>query len=107
MNRLLTALVVNALDHARSEVRVDIAPDGKDVVIQVSDDGPGFPVEVSEHAFDRFTSVRAESGDDRQRHYGLGLALVAEVASRHGGTVGIERTIDGGAVVVVRLPAHP
>jgi signal transduction histidine kinase len=109
MNRLLTALVVNALDHARSEVRVDVTSEGKGVVIRVIDDGPGFPQNVRDHAFDRFTSVRpAESSGDRQRHYGLGLALVSEVAARHGGTVDIEPgTSDGGAVVVVRLPAHP
>jgi signal transduction histidine kinase len=90
-------------------VRVDVTSEGKGVVIRVIDDGPGFPQNVRDHAFDRFTSVRpAESSGDRQRHYGLGLALVSEVAARHGGTVDIEPgTSDGGAVVVVRLPAHP
>jgi two-component system, OmpR family, sensor kinase len=107
MQRLFTALISNALDHARSQVRVDVASEDKDVVIRVIDDGPGFPSEVGEHAFERFASARPSDSGDRQRHYGLGLALVADVASRHGGTVGIEQsTTEGGAIVAVRLPTH-
>ena len=39
------------------------------------------------------------------RRYGLGLALVGEVAERHGGAVAAENAADGGAVIRIDLPA--
>ena len=107
IQRLFTALIANALDHAESEVHVDVSRAGSDAVIRVSDDGPGFPAGMDTAAFDRFASSRpAADSPVRPRHYGLGLALVAEVASRHGGSVTIEPAVgEHGAVVLVRLSA--
>lgn len=109
MQRLFTALIANALDHAVSEVSVEVTLHGREAVIRVADDGPGFPPNMDEHAFERFASSRpANQAHDQPRHYGLGLALVSEVAVRHGGTVSIEpREPGNGAAVVVRIPTHP
>lgn len=109
MQRLFTALIANALDHAVSKIDVDVTVQGRQAVIRVVDDGPGFPEGTDEHAFKRFASSRPLSQEQEQpRHYGLGLALVSEVAARHGGTVSIEAGVPGhGAAVVVRLPVHP
>ncbi|MEO7349477.1 MAG: HAMP domain-containing sensor histidine kinase [Terrimesophilobacter sp.] len=108
MQRLFTALIANALDHATSHVEVDVKEQGREVVIRISDDGPGFPEGMDEHAFERFASSRPRSHEHEQpRHYGLGLALVSEVAVRHGGGVSVETGApDRGATVVVRLPLH-
>lgn len=107
IHRLFTALVSNALDHARSSVSVSISVQAKEAVLKVTDDGPGFGSEIGQRAFERFASSReSEPDSDQPRHYGLGLALVADVASRHGGTVSIEPPIPGGgATVCVRFPA--
>ncbi|GAA1001346.1 sensor histidine kinase [Subtercola frigoramans] len=106
IHRLFTALVSNALDHAESAVKVTIAVQAKDAVVTVTDDGPGFGSEISDRAFERFASSREKtSGDEQPRHYGLGLALVADVAARHGGSVSIEPAVPGsGATVSVRFP---
>ena len=105
LRRMVVALLDNALDHARSRVELTVrtARDGAELVVR--DDGPGFADGVESRAFDRFATAREpEPGDDRPRHYGLGLALVAEVVSRHGGSVRASNGPDGGAVVTVRLP---
>jgi two-component system OmpR family sensor kinase len=104
--RLFTSLVSNALDHARSEVRVEVHSVGRSAEITVRDDGRGFPDDMRERAFERFASSRAGHDDNAQtRHYGLGLALVAEIAFRHDGSVRVEPTEPGsGAVIVVTLP---
>ncbi|MFX5705822.1 ATP-binding protein, partial [Acinetobacter baumannii] len=44
----------------------------------------------------------AESG--RRRGFGLGLALVREAATRHGGTIAVENTSASGTVFLLRLP---
>ncbi len=112
IQRLMTALIDNALDHATSSVTVTVDAVGRDAEVRVADDGPGFPAGMDDRVFDRFASARSASARNAPsapaaaapRHYGLGLSLVAEVAARHGGTVGIERTGQAGAVVVVRIP---
>ena len=78
------------------------------MLVQVRDDGPGLPPRPTE-LFRRFASHRdaRTSGDDR-RHYGIGLALVAEVAAQHGGSVQrVGARPDGrpGAAVTLELPA--
>lgn len=103
LRRLIVALLDNALDHATSHVDIDVSVARDDVVLTVSDDGPGFADE--KRSFDRFASARPTAGSaGHERHYGLGLALVAEVVDRHGGTVAAARGAGGGAQVTVRLP---
>lgn len=107
VRRAVTALLDNALDHATGHVRVAVARDGDEVVVQVEDDGPGFPGEPAD-LFERFASGRtgaARAGD--RRHYGLGLALVADVAAQHGGSVTAGPRPDGreGAALTLRLRA--
>lgn len=106
IHRLFIALIANALDHAASAVDVEVSREGRDAVIRISDDGPGFPPGTDERAFERFASSRPMDDEHQQaRHYGLGLALVAEVAARHGGTVSVGTNEAGvGASVVVRIP---
>lgn len=105
LRRAVTALVDNAIDHATTSVEVVVLTRDGRVVVQVRDDGPGLP--DSDRLFERFASHRDAEGD--RRHYGIGLALVAEVAAQHGGTVSAASRDDGrpGAVITLELPAAP
>lgn len=107
IRRLFTALITNALDHAHSAVDVAVTGQAREAIIRISDDGPGFPQGIDDRAFERFASSRPINAEQaRARHYGLGLALVAEVATRHGGRVRVETKEPGeGASVVVTIPA--
>jgi signal transduction histidine kinase len=73
------------------------------VTVAVSDTGPGFPPEFIGHAFSRFrradTSRTSSSGG-----YGLGLAIVAEIAAAHGGTATAANNAGPGATVTIRIP---
>jgi len=109
LRRALTALLDNAVSHARSAVTISVRTSGRRVEIEVSDDGPGIPDDVAPRLFDRFSSVRTESSTvDGRRHYGLGLALVADVAANHHGRVAVSDRADGeqGAVFTLTLPAR-
>ena len=106
VRRAVTALIDNALDHAASSVRVVVDRDKDAVVVRVEDDGPGFVGEPAQ-LFERFASQRTDAPDDDRRHYGLGLALVAEVAAQHDGSVTAGPHPDGrpGAALTLRLRA--
>ena len=107
VRRAVLALVDNALDHASTRVQVSIAHEGRKAVVRVEDDGPGIAPEVLPRVFDRFASSReAVASSPGRRHYGLGLALVADIARAHGGRVWPQnRGADPGTVMTLELPA--
>ncbi|GAA1914752.1 sensor histidine kinase [Nocardioides marmoribigeumensis] len=75
-------LVTNALTHGEGDVTVTVTGHAADVLLEVHDEGPGFPPEFVDRAFDRF--ARADESRST-RGSGLGLALVRAVADLHGG----------------------
>jgi signal transduction histidine kinase len=89
---------------AGTEVLLRAWPDGRSVHIEVSDRGPGFPVDFLPHAFERFR--RADSARARQGGgAGIGLAIVREIAQAHGGIAEARNQSGGGAAVRLTLPA--
>jgi two-component system, OmpR family, sensor histidine kinase MtrB len=74
------------------------------VVVTVDDAGPGVPVEDRERIFERF--ARGHSAARRSLPgAGLGLAIVAETATRHGGAAWCSDAPDGGARFSLSIPA--
>ena len=106
LRRVFTALIANALDHAATSVEIAVGVQGHDAVIRVLDDGPGFASGTEARVFERFASTRPLPGNTAdERHYGLGLALVAEIVALHSGKIMVETGAPGrGAVVKVLLP---
>jgi len=99
---VLGNLVDNALDACDPGdpwVEVTVADSPEALGIVVADSGPGLDPADFERAQERGFSTKA-GGDAAGR--GLGLALVAQVVRRHGGTLRAERTY--GSVVEVRIP---
>ena len=107
LRRLFVALLDNAVRFARERVDVAVTADARTLVITIRDDGPGFADDVRPRAFERFATAppadAAPEDGTAARHYGLGLALVAEVAAQHGGRAEIAAQ-PSGAAVVVHLP---
>ncbi len=105
LKRAVTALIDNALSHAEHHVQVTVEKRGSQIAVEVSDDGPGISETTFSRMFQRFSSDRDPSGDS-VRHYGLGLSLVNEIATRHGGTVlASNRPLpEHGAVLTLLVP---
>ena len=84
LRRAVLALVDNAIDHTptHGQVRVGVERRAREVVVSVSDTGPGISPEASQDLLRRFHSGGQRAG---RAHYGLGLALTHDVANRHGG----------------------
>ncbi|MHB8692744.1 MAG: sensor histidine kinase [Solirubrobacteraceae bacterium] len=96
LERALGNLVDNALSHGEGEVSVSLLADGSVARLSVSDQGPGPDPEQRERLFERFWRG---AGSERVGGSGLGLSIVAAIASRHGGTVSVE-----GSTFIVELP---
>jgi signal transduction histidine kinase len=101
LRQAIDNLVDNAIKYSpaggRVTLTVEVVPGL--VRVRVADRGLGVPVEQRERIFEPF-----ERRDRAARGKGLGLAIVREVAERHGGRVWVESGPDGGAVFVLELP---
>ena len=98
----LDNLIANALAHGDGLVTIGARKVEQRVELHVTDQGEGFPDELLERAFDRFSrGDAARSGEGT----GLGLAIVAAIADAHGGDVGARSPPAGGADVWISLPA--
>ncbi|WP_098021919.1 sensor histidine kinase, partial [Streptomyces sp. wa1071] len=96
LSRVIGNLLDNAQRHAEGSVAVSVAADGRGVRVEVRDDGAGVPEDERERIFERFVRLDdARSRDDGGA--GLGLAIARDVASRHGGTLTVDRAAEGGA----------
>ncbi|MET8359026.1 HAMP domain-containing sensor histidine kinase [Micromonospora sp. NPDC005171] len=102
--QILANLLDNAVTHGGGPVAVRLGRDGDSGVIEVDDDGPGVPVEDREAIFDRFVRGRVAHTRGTGDGTGLGLALVAQHATAHGGHVMVTDRPGGGACFRVTLP---
>lgn len=104
--RVIGNLLDNAQRHAEGSVAVSVRADGGDVLVEVTDDGPGVPEAERDRIFERFVRLDdARSRDDGGA--GLGLAIARDVAARHGGTLTVGEGPGGGARFTLRLPGKP
>jgi signal transduction histidine kinase len=104
VRRAVRNLVVNAGRHAHSAVDVTVARNGRRAWLHVDDDGPGIDPDQRDHVFRRFGRLDdARSADAGGA--GLGLSIVASVATAHDGGVELGPSPLGGARVSIWLPA--
>jgi signal transduction histidine kinase len=105
----LTRVLLNLLDNAvkygpeAGEVTIRLRRAADDVELSVEDRGPGVPAGEREAIFAPFQRL------DRDRQSagggaGIGLAIVRDLVTRHGGSCRVEDREGGGARFVVRLP---
>jgi signal transduction histidine kinase len=101
--RVLSNLCRNALqaieqqDGVRGKIRVSATRNGRSVVIEVKDDGPGVPEKARAHLFQAF------QGSARAGGTGLGLAVAHELVTAHGGSIRLLET-ERGTVFRIEIP---
>ena len=108
LQQALTNLIDNAIKHAPVGTGVTVTfnpPVSGSVAIRVQDQGPGIPLEDHERIFERFFRRGSELRRETQG-VGLGLTLVREIASAHGGTIHVESEPGKGATFILSLPVE-
>jgi signal transduction histidine kinase len=102
----LTRAVANLVDNGAKfgdAVEILVAADGRDVTIEVKDDGPGVPEAMLGQIFEPFFKgdfARSQRGGG----FGLGLSIVREIVESHGGGVELENRRPHGLTARLRLP---
>jgi signal transduction histidine kinase len=102
---MIEQILINLLDNAvhaagrGGTVRVSAWCDNDRAIVEVSDSGPGVPVEMQNRIFDPFFTTKPVGEGT-----GLGLALSRRIALDHGGDLRLVRQIAGGAKFRLELP---
>ncbi len=101
LREALVNLIDNALRYAGAgaTVTVRLRRAGDDLWMDVEDNGPGLPPELRDRAFERFVRG-ATTGEG----CGLGLAIVREIAERHGGSAELLGAAPHGCIARLTLP---
>jgi two-component system, OmpR family, osmolarity sensor histidine kinase EnvZ len=102
LDRLMTNLVDNALEHGAPPVEIETGRDERHWFISVRDHGPGIPDDRIAAAMKPF--VRLDAARGGEGHCGLGLAIVTRLALDRGGRCDVHNHPDGGLRVRIALP---
>ncbi|BBE50550.1 Sensor protein RstB [Ferriphaselus amnicola] len=102
LRRLLRNLLENARRHGGDTVQAELERNAQRAVIRICDNGKGIAAEERERIFEPF--YRPAGSREKEGSHGLGLALVRQIAERHGGIVRCLPRDTGGACFEVSLP---
>ena len=101
LKQALINLVINAVQaverNGRIEIRARADPALGTFSLQVTDNGPGVPGERKSAIFEPFFTTKSEGS-------GLGLWIVQQIATAHGGVVTVNDRANGGAAFTLQLP---
>lgn len=105
MSIAVSNLISNTLRYAEKKTRISLEQRGKNWRILVEDDGPGIPPEMREKVLKPFVRLD-ESRDKSSGGFGLGLSIVARIASVHFGSISIHDSDLGGVGVAITWRVH-
>lgn len=106
LRRAVGNLLSNAVRLSSPGTRITVAAgrSGSWLWTAVRDEGPGILDDDQARVFDRFWRARA-GGGGRDRHAGLGLAIVRQIVESHGGQIRLFSRVGEGSTFVLWFPA--
>ncbi len=103
-SQVINNLIINAIQAGGGETEIDITGESlfrngrREVIITVSDNGPGIPENIAEKIFDPYFSTKAGGT-------GLGLTICHSIVSQHGGEISVTPRDGGGASFTITVPS--
>jgi signal transduction histidine kinase len=101
LEQMINNLLENARRYAPGPVEMQVRGSADRVTLEVIDHGPGIEPKDLPRIFERFSRARAQ---DDNKGFGLGLWIVSQLASHHGGSVSAHSEPGQGARFLVTLP---
>ena len=104
LRQVLDNVVGNAIKYSNAggEIYISIHAEGNQVILQVTDQGPGIPPADQPHIFDKF--YRGTNIGSDVEGSGLGLAIVKNIVENHQGRIWVESTLGKGSSFFIVLP---
>jgi two-component system sensor histidine kinase KdpD len=104
MEQVLHNIIYNATQYtpAHTTIEIEADPQAEELVIQIRDNGKGFPEQEIPFVFDKFYRVpHTQTGGS-----GLGLSIAKGFTEAHNGTITLGNQKEGGALFIIRIPAE-
>jgi PAS domain S-box-containing protein len=104
LRQVLDNVVGNAIKYSyvNGEIQISIHFEENQIILQVTDQGPGIPATDQPHIFDKF--YRATNISPDVEGSGLGLAIVKNIVESHQGRIWVESTVGKGSSFFIVLP---
>ncbi len=104
MEQVLYNLILNSCQYSpvSSDIRLKASYENGNLLLSISDSGPGFPDEALPKVFDKFFRVE----NSRTGGLGLGLSIVKGIVESHKGTVKVENLVNRGAEFAIIIPSE-
>ena len=106
LKKVVYNLLSNAFkfsDREEGQVWIKLSQQDDEIQLEFEDNGIGIPTEQLHRIFDRFTQVEG-SATRRYEGTGIGLALVKEIVTLHGGRIQVESKAGEGSTFTISLP---
>lgn len=106
LHQVLVNLIDNAVKYTPSggEIGIRATTEAREAVFEINDNGIGIPADMQAHIFDLFTQVPTPD-DVHEKGLGIGLSLVKNLVTQHGGTIQVRSNGPGkGSEFIMRLP---
>ena len=106
IRQMLDNLIGNAIKYTpkNGTIRVSIRASDHQLIFEISDTGPGIPLNEQTRIFEKF--YRASNVLEGPKGSGLGLAIVKSIVESHQGRVWVESTLGKGATFIVVMPVY-
>jgi signal transduction histidine kinase len=103
LEQVLQNLLGNAAKYSPADgaVEVRLDRDAVEAILEVEDAGPGIPAAAQQHLFEHYRSGTPGSPISG---LGVGLYIVHEIVTRHGGRIEVESAHGRGSIFRIRLP---
>ncbi|MBN2635318.1 MAG: DUF4118 domain-containing protein [Prolixibacteraceae bacterium] len=104
MEQVLYNLLINSTQYApqSTEITLNASYETGNLILEVVDRGPGFPVNELKNVFKKFFKVNS----NKTGGLGLGLSIVKGFTEAHNGTINVVNTKQGGAKFTIRIPSE-
>lgn len=104
LRQVLDNVVGNAIKYSNAggEIYISIHAEGNQMILEVTDQGPGIPPSDQPHIFDKF--YRGTNIGSNIEGSGLGLSIVKNIVENHQGRIWVESTLGKGSSFFIVLP---
>ena len=102
VNRAILNVLMNAMEHAKEKVILNLQTTQIGIEITICDDGSGFDEKTLQHATEFL--YRGDNSRERNGHFGIGLTFAKEVMMKHEGELVIMNGNHSGAMVLLKIP---
>ena len=102
ISRCINNLIENSLKYGK-KIEVKIEKNQDNIMISISDDGPGIPENEYENILKPFYKID-KSRSEKSSSVGLGLSISSDIIRSHGGKIELTESSFGGLKVIISLP---